>query len=60
MRFLIIAATAVLLALPAMTPAKADDAKAASAAPATKMHKKVAKKMPKAKKDKVEYMRIAP
>jgi len=60
MRFLIIVAGAVLLATPAIAPARADDAKAASATHTTKMHKKMAKKSPKPKKEKVEYMRVAP
>jgi len=59
MRFLMIAAAATILMLPAIAPARACDAgvhsaKAVSADYSAKKHK------PKGKKEKVEYMRAAP
>jgi hypothetical protein len=59
MRFLIIAAAATILMLPATAPAKAcavgmHSAKALSTDYSAKKHK------PKVKKEKVEYMRAAP
>ena len=59
MRFLMIAAAATILMLPATAPAKAcaagmHSAKAVATDYSAKKHK------PKAKKEKVEYMRAAP
>jgi len=65
MRFLMIAAAATVLMLPATAPAKARGAAihSATAVPtdlsAKKRHKKHKKPM-KAKKEKAEYMRAAP
>ncbi len=65
MRFLMIAAAATLLLLPAAAPAKACGAAMhAAMAPSTdysaKKHKKRMKKTATMKKEKVEYMRAAP
>jgi hypothetical protein len=63
MRFLMIAAAATVLMLPATAPAKAYDTAVHSVTStdlsATKHHKKQKKPM-RAKKEKVEYMRAAP
>jgi hypothetical protein len=58
MRFLMIAAAATLLFLPAVAPAKARGAAKLSVQAAATDYS--AKKKPKMKKEKVEYMRAAP
>ena len=65
MRFLMLAAAATLLLLPAAAPAKAcgaamHSAKAASTDYSAKKHKKRIKNTATVKKEKVEYMRAAP
>ena len=65
MRFLMIAAAATLLMLPATAPAKAcgtgmHSAKAVSTDFSAKKDKKTVKKTAKVKKEKVEYMRAVP
>jgi hypothetical protein len=65
MRFLTIAAAAMLLLLPAVAPAMAggvaiQSAKAVSTDYSAKKHKKPMKKTAKMKKEKVEYMRAVP
>jgi hypothetical protein len=57
MRFLMIAVAATILLLPAAAPANACGAKHSAETAATDFS---AKKKPKAKKEKVEYMRAAP
>jgi len=58
MRFLMIAAAATLLFLPAVAPANASGAAKHSVQAAATDYS--AKKKPKIKKEKVEYMRAAP
>ncbi len=65
MRFLMIAAAATLLLLPAAAPAMAGgtampSAQAVSADYSAKTHKKPMKKAAKMKKEKVDYMRAVP